>query len=195
MKMESNLYYFEKPGPQNTDKVLDLVKKRANERNIKDIVLASTEGATAIKAMKIFDPKKYNLVAVTHASYFVKNQYQELIEENKKILLDGGVKIVTGVHALSGIGRSYRSDIKPPIWSFTDLIGRTFRSILGDGFKVCIEVCLMAVDAGIITLDNDVLSIGGRGRGSDTALILKPASTSNFLDLKIKEIVCKPLNY
>ena len=195
MKMESNVYYFEKQGTQNTDKVLELVKKRADERNIKDVILASTEGATAVKAMKVFDPKKYNLVAVTHASYFVKNQYQELNEENKKLLLENGVKIVTGVHALSGIGRSYRTEIKPPIWSFTDLLGRTFRSILGDGFKVCIEVCLMAVDAGIVKLDNDVLSIGGRGRGSDTALLLKPASTSNFLDLKIKEIVCKPLNY
>ncbi|NHI92905.1 MAG: hypothetical protein EAX96_10425 [Candidatus Lokiarchaeota archaeon] len=193
--MESNILYFEKAGPQNTDNVLQIVKKKAEEKKIKDIILASTTGETALKAMKIFDSKSYNLVAVTHASYFIKGQYQELKDENKKILLDHKVKIVTGVHALSGIGRSYRSDIKPPIWSFTDLLGRTFRSILGDGFKVCIEVALMAVDSGVVTLDNDILSIGGKGTGADTALLLTPASTSNFLDLKIKEIVCKPLNY
>ncbi|MHA1785381.1 MAG: pyruvate kinase alpha/beta domain-containing protein [Candidatus Helarchaeota archaeon] len=193
--MESKIYYFEKAGIQNTDDVLKIAKQRADEKNLKTIIIASTSGATALKAMKIFNPKEYNLIAVTHASYFIKNNYQELLEENKKQLLENGVKVVTGVHALSGIGRSYKSDIKPPIWSFTDLLGRTFRSILGDGYKVCIEICLMAVDAGLITLENDVISIGGKGRGSDTALILKPASTSNFLDLKIKEIICKPNNF
>ena len=193
--MESKIYYFEKKGTQNTDKVLEIVKKVADEKGITDIILASTSGATAVKAMKVIDPKKYNLVAVTHASGFVKGKHQELLDEHKKVLLENNVKLVTGVHALSGIGRSYKADIKPPFWSFTDLIGRTFRSILGDGFKVCIEVCVMAADAGLITPEKDAICIGGRATGADTALILKPAYTSNFLDLKIKEIICKPINY
>ena len=193
--MESKIYYFEKKGTQNTDKVFEIVKKVADEKNITDIVLASTSGATAVKAMKVLDPKKYNLVAVTHASGFVKGKHQELLDENKTLLLENQVKIVTGVHALSGIARSYKADIKPPMWTFSNLIGRTFRSILGDGFKVCLEVCLMAADAGLITPDKDAICIGGRATGADTALILKPAYTSNFLDLKIKEIVCKPINY
>ncbi len=193
--MESKIYYFEKKGAQNTDKVFEIVKKIADDKNIKDVVIASTSGATAVKAINVFDPKKYNLIAVTHASGFVKGKHQELLEENKTKLMQSQVKIVTGVHALSGIARSYKADIKPPIWTFTDLIGRTFRSILGDGFKVCLEICLMAADAGLITPEKEIISIGGRGTGADTALILKPAYTSNFLDLKIKEIICKPIDY
>jgi len=46
--------YFEKGGPENTDKALEIAKKYADKFNIKDIVLASTTGMVAEKAVNIF---------------------------------------------------------------------------------------------------------------------------------------------
>jgi hypothetical protein len=59
------------------------------------------------------------------------------------------------------------------------------------GMKVAIEVTLMAADAGIIPVDQEVVVIGGSSRGADTAIIIQPANTTNFLDLDIHEIIAK----
>ncbi|GAJ11291.1 unnamed protein product, partial [marine sediment metagenome] len=65
--------YFEKGGPQNTDKALEIAKKYIDQFGIKDIVIASTTGITAAKAAEIFNPKDYNIMIVTHACYFVNS--------------------------------------------------------------------------------------------------------------------------
>ncbi len=59
------------------------------------------------------------------------------------------------------------------------------------GVKVTVEVTLMAADAGIIPIDQEVMVIGGSSRGADTAIIIQPANTTNFLDLDIHEIIAK----
>ena len=40
--------------------------------------------------------------------------------------------------------------------------------------------------------DEDIICIGGTAQGADTAVVLRPANTHNFFDLKVKEILCKP---
>ncbi|MHA1144354.1 MAG: pyruvate kinase alpha/beta domain-containing protein [Candidatus Helarchaeota archaeon] len=190
--MEEKIFYFEKPGPKNTEKVLEIVQDVAKSRGIDQIVFATTTGATGAKIAEKYPKDEFKLIAVTHANGFLKDIPQELTDENRKIMNDFGIEIFTGVHALSGIGRSFRGGLSPPMWTTADIIGKIFRSILGDGFKVCLEISLMAADAGLIAMDKDVICIGGKGRGSDTALILKPAYTRTFFDLSIKEIICKP---
>jgi hypothetical protein len=58
--------------------------------------------------------------------------------------------------------------------------------------KVCVEIAVMAADAGLIPTDCDVLCVGGTGRGADTAVVLRPAHMNHFFDLRIREILCKP---
>jgi hypothetical protein len=48
--MESKIYYFEDFKPENTDILLDFVKKKAMEQSIKHVVVASTQGETGVKA-------------------------------------------------------------------------------------------------------------------------------------------------
>ena len=50
-RMESKTVYFEKPGDENTDETLSLARKRAEELGIKTILVASTVGKTAVKAL------------------------------------------------------------------------------------------------------------------------------------------------
>jgi hypothetical protein len=53
----------------------------------------------------------------------------------------------------------------------------------------------MAADAGCVRVDEKIISTGGSSSGIDTALVLQPANASSFLDMKIREIICKPANF
>jgi hypothetical protein len=60
--------------------------------------------------------------------------------------------------------------------------------------KVCVETALMAADAGLIPVSEEVLAIGGTDIGADTAVVLKSATTDRFFELEIREIICMPRN-
>ena len=185
--------YFEKPGPLNTDKALEIAKKFADKLNIKDIIIASTTGGNAEKIVKVFDPNNYNIVVITHSYYFVNsNVRQEFPEEKIDEIRNKGVKLYSGTHSMSGIERGIR--IKKEPWIFVDLLAKVIRDQFSQGTKVCIELACMAADAGLIeSLDKDIICIAGTGRGADTVCILKPAPTSEFMNLRVKAILAKPL--
>ena len=183
-------YYFEKAGEENTDALLGFAKDYAEKESIKDIVIASTTGKTGAKASKTF--KGCNVVIVTHCFGFREPGEIELQEEYKREILANGAKIFTGIHALSSVERAIRKDfgtIQP-----LELIANTLR-LMGEGTKVCVEITLMAVDAGLIPVDKDIVVIAGTGRGVDTALRIKPANTSRFFNLKIREVIAKPYDF
>ncbi len=62
MLSEVKTVYFERQGKENTDETLRLAKERADQLGIRDIVLASSTGFTALKALEVF--KGYNVVVV-----------------------------------------------------------------------------------------------------------------------------------
>jgi hypothetical protein len=64
--------------------------------------------------------------------------------------------------------------------------------IFGQGVKVVCEMAAMAADSGLVRTDEDIIAVAGSGRGADTAVVMKPANTHDFFDLRIKEIICKP---
>lgn len=192
--MESKTVYFDNPGGENTDEVLRIAKQRAEELGIKTIVVASTHGDTAVKAVDVFDGMK--LIVVRHSTGFREPDVQEFTEENRKIVESKGVPIVTAAHAFGGISRALRQgDIPETRQTYVvgDLIAHTLR-IFGEGMKVACEIAVMAADAGLVRTDEEVISIAGTGRlrGADTAIVLKPDTAHRFFDLRVKEILCKP---
>ena len=185
--------YFEKGGPQNTDKALEIAKKYADQFNIKDIVLASTTGTVAEKASQIFNLNEYNVVIITHAYYFVNsNTRQEFPEEKLEELRNKGLIIHIGTHAMSGIERGLR--INKEAWIFVDMLAKMLGWQFSQGVKVCIEIASTVVDAGLIPdLERDIITVGGTGRGADSVCLIKPAPTSEFKNLRVKAIFAKPL--
>ncbi len=186
--IEEKVIYFSKPGKENTDKTLEVAKAYAEKYGIKHVVVASTTGYTALKAAELF--KGYNLVVVTHCTGFVKPNYQEFPEDVRKKLEEMGIKVLTGIHALSGVERSFRKELN--LWMPVELIALTLRRLFCEGMKVCIEIVIMAVDAGLIPQGEDVIAIAGTGRGADTAVHIKAAGSSYLFDLKVRRIICKP---
>jgi len=188
--IERKTVYFENTGEQNTETLLRLVKDYAEFVGIRDVVVASTGGETGAAASKMF--KGYNVVVVTHHTGFSELGVQELREEYRKQILENGAKVFTGTHALSSAERAVRKNfgtLQP-----LELMANTLR-LMGEGTKVCVEIVLMAADAGLIPLDRDVIAIAGTNRGADTALVIKPANASRFFDLRIREIIAKPRQF
>ncbi|MHA1641388.1 MAG: pyruvate kinase alpha/beta domain-containing protein [Promethearchaeota archaeon] len=185
--------YFEKGGPENTDKALEIAKKYADKFNIKDIVLASTTGMVAEKVANIFNPSEYNVMIVTHSYYFVNKSVRQEFPENKmEELKKKGLKFHIGTHAMSGIERGLR--LKKEAWLFVDLLAKMLGYHFSQGVKVCIEIASTICDAGLIPdLDRDIIAVGGTGRGADTVCLIRPAPTSDFKSLRVKAILAKPL--
>jgi hypothetical protein len=188
--IEREVTYFESAGRHNTDSVLNLAKTRAESLGIKPIVVASTTGETGAKAAQIFQGHK--VVVVTHHVGFREPGVHELREHLRQEILESGAKILTSTHALSSAERAIRKkfDTLQPL----ELVANTLR-LLGEGTKVCVEIVLMAADAGLVPVDSDVIAIAGTGRGADTAVVVRPANASRFFDLEIREIIAKPRSF
>ena len=186
MSTNKSIIYFRGPG-DHTDETLKAAKERADELGIRDIVVSSTEGTTALKAVDFFDG--YNVVIVTHVTGYKKPGEQEVSDERAKKILDGGGKIVTAAHAFSGVDQAIREKfdtIYPP-----GIIAQTLR-MFSQGMKVVVEITAMASDAGQIPADKDVVAIAGSHRGADTAVVIKSANSRAIFDTVVKEIICKP---
>lgn len=187
---ERKTTYFKETGAQNTDALLKLVKKYVESQNIDDVVVASTTGETGAKASRTL--KGHNIVIVTHSYGFKEPGKNELQEDFKKEIEANGARIFTGTPSLSSAERAIRKDfgtIQP-----LELIANVLR-LMGEGTKVCVEITLMAADAGLIPMDRDIVAVAGTGRGADTALRIKPAHAAQFFNLRIREVIAKPNNF
>jgi len=188
--VERKTLYFMSPGKDNTEALLKFVKDYAKDRGVNHIVVASTTGETGVKASEVF--KGFNVVVVTRHTGFTEPDAQELTAENRLKILENGAHILTATHALGSVERAIRKEfgtLQP-----LELIAHTLRR-LGEGTKVCVEITLMAADAGLIPMDRDIIAVAGSSRGADTALLIKPANASRFFDLKIREIIAKPREF
>jgi len=215
--METKVTYFENSGELNTDETLALAKRRAAELGIKTVVVASTRGETARKAVDVF--KGMRIVVVTHTYGFREPNSDEFPEEIRKLVEGKGGKILTTTHAFGGINNAFQPPMPrppqpvagpqpqvtggppaggpPPNMQRSTLPAEVIAYTLGlfsRGMKVAVEIVLMAADAGLIRTDEEVVAIAGSGRGADTAIVVQPANANRFFDLKIKEIICKPRN-
>ena len=178
--------YFEKSGQENTDKTLAAAFNRGKALGLNEVIVASTTGETAFKAIEVF--KGFTVTIVTYHCGFREPFKMVMPDEIQKDLIEKGVRVISATHALSGVERSIFKKYSGscPVL----LIADTLR-LFGQGVKVAVEISVMAADAGALT-GNDLISIGGTGKGADAAIVLKPAGQSNFFDMHIKEIICKP---
>jgi len=182
-----DITYFSRLGSVNTDETLKLAKERAEELGIHSIVVASSTGMTGVKASELF--RGYNLVVVTSVTGFKEPNVQRLKPEYRDLIERNGGRIVTAAHAFGTIGRAVHR--KFGAIQVDEIVAYVLR-LFGEGVKVACEISCMACDAGLIRTDEEVISIGGSSGGADTAVVLKPANTHNFFDMRINEIICKP---
>jgi hypothetical protein len=181
------IVYFEEKGRKNTDKVLSLVRERAEKLGINSVVIASSSGETGIRACEAL--MGFNVVVVTSSVGFRGPDERSIKPENYDRIINAGGKVLTTTHAFGGIGRAIRKRFEA--YQYDEIIAHTLR-LFGQGTKVAIEVALMASDAGLVSVQENLISIGGSDRGADTALVLHPSHVQDFFKVKVREIICKP---
>ncbi len=176
---------------QKTLRTLMQAAVAAKDLGISHIVVASNSGETALQLLTALRevnaggdlPK---LVCVTHAVGFAGDGVDEMPAEMRKKLADEGFSVLTTTHLFGGVERSMSTMWKGgyPLAMVANAL-----KLFGQGAKVAVEISVMALDSGLIPFGPDVISIGGSGRGADTALLIKPAHSLRFFDTKVKRVI------
>lgn len=185
-----NTVYYERPGSDNTEETLRLAIQIAKENNM-TLLVATSSGSNFLKAVKEADNQDYKgtIAAVTHA-YGLKDPGMNEFPESLRTR-DFGRKVVfiTAAHALSGAERGISSKYSGmyPV----EIIAQTLR-MFGNGMKVCVEISMMAADAGAVSPMESVVAVGGTKQGADTACIITPSYSASVFSTRIHEIICKP---
>lgn len=162
--MKRTIEYFEQTGPENTERVLELACQHARETGIKSIVMASTRGYTAGKALEVCSG--LNLIAVGIERDRFPAKEVERFEQAGRVIFS------------REIDSTYPSDMQTAFRRF------------GQGTKVAVQVAVLAVQAGLVDEGETVIGIGGSSRGADTALVIK--ASWGYPDVFISEVLCKP---
>jgi len=200
------------------DELFESVKKRAKELGIKKIVVASSTGDSARRAVRELGTKDYEIIVVTDRAgaiwdvgsmsekmrreYEIKAGTKEYLSgisydaPVRKELQDMGVNwVIQATEVFRGIN-------VPGGCNMAQVIAQTLY-LFGSGTKVAIEVTLIACDAGAVSAGEDVIAIAGKNKGLNTALILTAAHTDEFFgigfpetkkpfqELRVKEVIYK----
>jgi len=149
-------FYFDRFGPENTLYVIEAVKDRVKELGLKRVVVASTSGATGLK----FVESLKGLAKVIVVSY--RSMDKTFAEKIREL---GGLTVENSSTPLSN----------PRLRQARDTL-----YLMGQGFKVAVEVVLIATDLGLLEIGEDVVGVGGTEKGADTAIVIR-ATPSNSL--------------
>ena len=189
---ERPVMLFDEPGEQNTSAVIAAAKRRAGELGIAEIVVATTTGKTALATARAFagtGGQAVKVVGVTlQAGLWAK--YAGPAPAVVREAVAEGVTFLTATHTLMGNVASCLREKFGGI-THTELIAHVLY-LFGQGMKVAVEVAVMAADAGLLRMDADVIAIAGTDTGADTAIVLKPAYSTNFFDLRVREVLAMP---
>src|SRR4030042_218063 len=178
--VQRSIFYFNQPGVENTDDVLEVVYQRLKEGDIKSVVVASSSGKTGLKfAQKM--ARETNLVVVSSHPGFSSPGVWSFDSNALKELESMGCKVVQHSHILSGLERSFSEQFSGA--SHSEVLAEALRCLFGVGLKVAIECAIMAADSGRIPIEKTIAVGGtssGKGRGADCAMVVWPSHCNNF---------------
>ncbi len=186
--IKCEVIYFPSAGPDHTEATVEAACGRAEELKIKEILVATETGSTALAAADRFRGGK--VIAVTYHSGTGRPFDDLLPAAARKKLEEKGAAILTCGHALSG---AEKAAAKIGGGAPLAVVAETLR-LFGQGTKVAVEIVLMAADAGLLS-GKDVIALGGSAKGADTALVIAPAHQGKMFDLRVKEVICKPRGF
>ncbi len=209
---------FERPGPVNTQQVIDELKNAPQP--LQYLVVASVTGDSAVKTAQQISSRKIICVTCPQGMFWEVNpmnadlfdkipelktrreEWQKrklervplsITPENKEKLKELGVETVRGTIPLFGPTFSMRIHLKKT--TSLDIVAKTLE-LISPGTLVCLETVLMATDAGLVPEGELVYSAAGTEMGLDTAWIVKSCASANMFHptkgFRFVELLAKP---
>jgi len=202
MFQDKKTRYFSKPGPENSEALIEAVKERIAELRIRFVVVASDSGSTALQVAEALHGMAVKVVCVTayagvKLAWPQSGKWPSITGNVRKKLEDLGVKIV---EETPWIFKGVTFDAQflkrsAPSWIIHEFVCRT----MGYGFKTSLEVALIAAEAGAVPTDEEAIAIAGTGwlgGGADCAIIVRPSVVPKTTDvetgLELREIIAIP---
>ncbi|WP_455368195.1 hypothetical protein [[Eubacterium] cellulosolvens] len=173
--MIRNIIYFERAGPLNTIPLIEHIKERVPQGDIKEVIVPVTTGKTA----DLFAQHLENRIKIIPISEDETLSACRRIEHN-----EGGVWEKLMQRYIGKEQKKIDPTNRRKIFDLTflpfcgekwELISEPFY-IFGQGMKVAIEVSISAVETGKISPYTTVAAVGGTGEGVDTAIIVKTST-------------------
>jgi len=196
--VKRQVYYFDQPGEGNTQLVIEAVSQRLKAGGIKKVIVASTSGETAARFARSLKGK-FELICVSEAPFrrewgegwpCLKEEFRQELEELKVPIIDKAPYVF------------HNSVLDSARWSdaFPERLVKETLYCFGQGMKVAVEVALMAVSCGYVIPFEDVIGVGGSGKGADTAIVLRATYPACLFDkdsakrLEIREVIAMPIS-
>jgi len=196
-------FYFERPGPVNTERALELGIKRALELEIEHLVVPSITGTSAWKAVQLCKQRSAGLKVIcvtfraggawdvseepSDAPHWrevpeLKERWEEWKKQGlKTVILDPEIRKKLeqeGVPIIqtTDLGCDIDTSMAKHLKVSTPkTVMKETLFLLCPGLKVAVFTTLTAADAGAIPVDKEVVAFGGMEQGLDTAAVLKPS--------------------
>ena len=200
--MEKKIVYFDEPGPENTDAVIESAKQRLKDSEIKYVVVASESGETALKVVKALKDLDVKVICVSGYAGIRRvegRSWPDIKGKTKEELDSLKVKILNEtpwIFKSSAIDYQFLGEASP-----SGIMHKVLSRLMGYGFKTAVEITLLAAEAGAIPIDEEVVAIAGTGwlgGGADCAIIVRPSVLPDawFTDvergIEIREIIAIP---
>jgi len=192
------VFFFDHPGPQNTEKVLQAVGERLKRGDLNKILVASESGRLALQIKQAFPNKE--VICVTYNQHTrLKYKKPALMKEKLK---EKGVTIVDKIEEPLTRPLTFRNWWEGKTIEMkgeeADLFWMTLICVGGHGFRTCVEIVFMAVEAGVVNEGEKVIGMAGTGWGADAAIVMKGSRFEDAVGerpekrFKIEEILAMP---
>jgi hypothetical protein len=209
---------FEMPGPVNTDEVVAIAKEASAK--VDYVIVASITGNSAVKIAEMVRDCKVICVTCPQGMWWqvdamkgdlfaeipelrekrdewidkgLKKVPMSMTEENRAKLKALNVEVVRGTIPLFGPSFSMRLHLHK-ITSL-DIMAKTLE-LVSTGTLVCMEIVLMAVDAGLMPEEKLALACAGTEIGLDSAWIVRSCASANVFHpskgFRFVELLAKP---
>jgi hypothetical protein len=195
--IKREVFFLEKPSPENTQSVIEAVKQRLTGGDIAGIIIPVTTGKTAEQFReKLFDER---IVTVSE---------EEAVTTCKlKARNEGGLLGLLVNNRFIRIAEALEKKNNREVFdmAFLPFCGEKWEAVteilyaFGQGMKVAIEVSVAAVEIGKVQPFSRVIAVGGNEGGVDTAIVVKTSPKEEAFSgnyerrLNIEEIICMPI--
>lgn len=202
--------YVAGEGREHLDACMAVTFNYCRDHEIDVIVIYTSTGEGPCLAVERYlsipEFSSIRLVAVTPPASrpYVANPQQDpekreivlagVIGERRKLLMDANVMIVSARLPFRSLSSSDNQSKRPsngldPM----QMVDRAY-GVLGGGFSFCVQVALMACDAGGVRAGERVAVMS-----ADTSMVVLASQSESFLDpvigLLVEHIICRPLHY